>query len=87
MPGFSMMAGMMRSLCPLVTRRRFVSAPRHDARRRHRKNRSNLNQIVIALTMTVNFVSKSGRAISFKLYGGFAAENRRQFYLVVPAFI
>jgi hypothetical protein len=55
--------------------------------RRHRKNRSNLNQIVIALTMTVNFVSKSGRAISFKLYRGFAAENCRQFYLVVPAFI
>jgi hypothetical protein len=52
--------------------------------RRHRENRSNLNQIVIALTMTVNFVSKSGPAISLKLYRCFAGKIADNFILLSP---
>jgi hypothetical protein len=41
-----------------------------DEFRGHRKTRSILNQVVIALTAVVNFVAKSGRTVSFELCCG-----------------
>jgi hypothetical protein len=58
-----------------------------DGRDGRHKIRSTLNQIVIALMATVNFVAKSGSAISIELYAWIVAGNRGQFYLVVHAFI